>query len=311
MSMTDRGWSRRGFLAWTAGAAAFGAAPARKKIVFIADKASHGFAQHECNAGCLLLARLLKENVPGIETVVHRNGWPETPNALDGASAVVLYTNGGAKHPAANHLDELDALMKRGAGLAVLHYGLDAGKGAPGDKFIEWLGGYYEPYWSVNPMWTADFKEIPKHPVTRGVKPFAIYDEWYYHMRFREDMAGVTPLLSAVPPDATRERKFGPHSGNETVLARKGMQEHLAWASERKGGGRGFGFTGSHFHWAWGQDDYRKVVLNGIAWIAKIEVPAGGVPSRTPTYEELLENLDKPIPEGWTKEKAADTIRPR
>ena len=33
----------------------------------------------------------------------------------------------------------------------------------------------------------------------------------------------------------------------------------MMWAVERADGGRGFGFTGGHFHDNWGNDDYRKV----------------------------------------------------
>ena len=58
-------------------------------------------------------------------------------------------------------------------------------------------------FWSVNPWWTPEFKELPKHEVTRGVKPFAINDEWYYHMRFVPEMKGVTSILAAVPPKST------------------------------------------------------------------------------------------------------------
>ena len=58
------------------------------------------------------------------------------------------------------------------------------------------IGGYFEMYHSVNPHWTAKFDSFPDHPITRGVKPFAINDEWYYHMRFRPEMKGVTPILS-------------------------------------------------------------------------------------------------------------------
>ena len=35
------------------------------------------------------------------------------------------------------------------------------------------------------------------------------------------------------------------------------------------------------------------MVLNGIVWTAGLEVPAGGVPSKTPSFEELQQNLDK------------------
>ena len=143
------------------------------------------------------------------------------------------------------------------------------------------------------------FKELPKHPITRGVKPFKIRDEWYYHMRFQEEH--VTPILSAVPPDSTREGKDDAHGGNEFVRARKGMAEVTAWAYDRPDGGRGFGFTGGHFHKNWGNDDVRKLVLNAILWIAHVDVPEDGVQS-TVTPEELEKNLD---PKGQRKKQAS------
>ena len=42
-------------------------------------------------------------------------------------------------------------------------------------------------------------------------------------------------------------------------------------------GGRGFGFTGGHFHDNWGNDQFRKVILNAFLWLAKAEVPEKGV----------------------------------
>ena len=54
----------------------------------------------------------------------------------------------------------------------------------------------------------------------------------------------------------------------------------MAWARQRPDGGRGFGFTGGHDHWNWGDDDFRKLVLNAIVWTAKLDVPAEGVPSK-------------------------------
>lgn len=63
-------------------------------------------------------------------------------------------------------------------------------------------------------------------------------------------------------------------------------RETLLWAVEREDGGRGVGFTGGHFHWNWGNDDFRTLVLNAIVWTAGAEVPTDGVPSRGAT--ELL-----------------------
>jgi hypothetical protein len=121
-------------------------------------------------------------------------------------------------------------------------------------------------------------------------------------MRFVEDMKGVTPILSAVPPENTRKGPDGPHSGNPAVRARAGIPEIVGWAFERPGGGRGFGFTGMHTHWNWAQDSYRKTVLNALVWIAGAEVPADGVPSKTPTLEELEAVLGQARPQDFNAE---------
>src|SRR6476646_5035673 len=68
-----------------------------KKIVFVAGKPSHGPAQHEHRAGCLLLKSCL-DKVPGYTSIVYSNGWPKDPSAFDGASTIVLYMDGGAGH---------------------------------------------------------------------------------------------------------------------------------------------------------------------------------------------------------------------
>ena len=281
-------------------------AAAKKKIFFIPGPPSHGFGSHQHRAGCALLARLLSENVPTVLAVYLKDGWPKDPAVLDGADAIVLYCDGGSL--VTGHLKELDALMAKGVGLACLHYTLDVSKTEPGKRLMEWIGGYYEQGWSVNPSWEADFKTFPDHPVSRGVRPFKIADEWYYHMRFRDEMKGVTPVLTAVPPDSTRRGADGSHSGNPAVRAGLGQAEHVAWVCERPDGGRGFGFTGGHMHWNWGHDQLRKVVLNAIVWIAKAEVPPGGVPSKTLTVDDLLENQEPAKPANFNPEKIRQMI---
>ena len=273
---------------------------ARKKVVFVAGNRSHGYGAHEHHAGCLLLARYLRQHLPDYDTVVYQNGWPANGiQAFDGADAVVVYCDGGDRHLLLPHLKEFDAVMKRGVGLACIHYGVEVPKKPGGAEFLDWIGGYFEMHWSVNPHWTAQFTEFPDHPICRGVKPFEINDEWYFHMRFQPDMQGVTPILSAHPPTSTMSRRDGPHSGNPYVRAAVKRRElqHVAWARERPDGGRGFGFTGGHVHWNWGDDNFRKLVLNAIAWIAKDDVPADGVSGPTPTREELEANQDFPKPE--------------
>ena len=270
---------------------------ADKKIVFIAGRPSHPPGEHEHRAGCLLLKACL-DKVNGVTSVVYSNGWPDdaaAAAAFDGAAAVVVYADGGGGHPLLqqDRLKTIGALMDQGVGLACIHYACEPTKEKGEKEFLDWIGGAFEIHWSVNPHWDADFNQLPIHPITRGVNPFKIRDEWYFHMRFRDDMKALTPILSAVPTPDTVDRPDGPHSGNPAMreAVKRREPQHVAWAAERPNGGRGFGFTGAHFHKNWAQDDFRKVVLNAILWVAKVDVPSGGVPSEV-TPEQLKQNLD-------------------
>jgi len=266
----------------------------RKKVVMVAGTPSHGKGEHEFNAGSELLKKCLDANAPQVLTVVYHNGWPADPTAFDNADAIMLYMDGGGGHPVIqrNRLAEVDHLMKQGVGLICAHYAVEVQKDRGGPEFLNWIGGYFETFWSINPTWDMKHPILAKdHPITRGVKPFEIPDEWYYHMRFPEGMKGVTPILSAIPPDSTRNGGDDAHGGNPIVRAGKGNVEVLSWAFDRPDGGRGYGFTGGHYHHNWGNDDYRKMMLNAILWVAKADVPADGVESSV-TPEDLKANLD-------------------
>ncbi len=188
-----------------------------KKVVLIAGPKSHGYGAHEHKAGCMLLAEALNDSGLPIKAEVVTGGWPKDESILDDADSIVIYADGGGGHPFNSHLEKLNELMKKGTGLVCIHYGVEVPKGASGDAFLAWTGGYFEAGWSVNPHWDADYNKLPSHAITRGVKPFKINDEWYYHMRFRDALAGVTPILSDLPPASTLNRPDGPHSGNPAV----------------------------------------------------------------------------------------------
>ena len=263
-----------------------------KKIVMVAGRPSHGPGDHEFNAGTILLKKCL-DKLPGVIAVQYGGGWPSDPSAFDNADAILFYMDGGDGHPLiqGDHLFQISKLAKQGVGIACAHYAVEIPKDRGGPELLDWIGGYFEAHWSVNPHWTAKFDNLPQHPITRGVSPFEINDEWYYHMRFRDQMDGVTPILTAIPPASTLDRPDGPHSGNPTVRSKIGQPQHVAWAVERPDGGRGFGFTGGHFHRNWGDDNFRKLFLNALLWVAKAEVPADGVASEV-SPEDLKEKLD-------------------
>ena len=267
-----------------------------KKIVFIAGSPSHGPGEHEHRAGCLLLQSCLAP-VPGITSVVYSNGWPpDAGKALADAATVIIYSDGGEGHPLLgdDRLGIMAGVINKGAGLVCIHYAVEPTKARGEKEFLDWIGGCFEIDWSVNPTWTADYRTLPAHPITNGVRPFKIEDEWYFHMRFRNNMEGVTPILSAVAPMSTMNRHDGPHEGNPAVRAsvKNGEVQHMAWAYERPAGARGFGFTGGHFHRSWGNDDLRKLVLNAILWTARMDIPKDGVSSHI-SPDDLRKNLDQ------------------
>ena len=298
-------------------------ADGRHKLVLIAGKPSHPPGMHEFRAGTRLLAKCLQES--GIEVVLGEMGWVADESAFKDADAVVIYSDGGGKHPAVqeNHLDTLRALVAKGVGFGCMHYGVEVLADNGGAEFKSWIGGYYENAFSCNPIWEPNFTKFPEHPITRGVQPFQIQDEWYMNMRFRpafgegiepSEDAGTSfvPILVAAPSDATRDGPYvAPKGPYPHIQAQKGQAETMMWAVERPDGGRGFGFTGGHFHLNWGNDNVRKLLLNTLLWVSKADVPANGVVSKI-TDEDLKQNLDgKPRPKakpGPGQKKAADAV---
>lgn len=275
----------------------------KKSAVFLAGRPSHGYGAHEHYAGCILLAHSLEKAMPNFKTVVYKHEWPREEDALDSADVIIMYADGGERHPALKHKKQLQKQVDRGCGIVCLHYAVEVPKEDGGKEFLDWIGGYFEMNWSVNPHWRGKFESLPDHPIANGVEPFEADDEWYFHMRFRPEMNGVTPILSAIPPKSTLERPDGPHSNNPHVRATAGQEQHVAWACERKDGGRGFGFTGGHNHWNWGDPNYRKIVLNAIVWCARYEVPEHGVATQKATAETLQQNQDFSPPKDLDWEK--------
>ncbi len=276
-----------------------------KKIVLVAGKPSHPPRMHEFNAGVQLLAKCL-EDVAEIDAHFVLNGWPDDESVFDDADAVVFFMDGGGRHEVVQEegrrLAMIDQWASRGVGLGFMHYGVEVLADQAGDHFKRWIGGHYEHMHSCNPIWEPSFTAFADHVVTRGVEPFQIKDEWYFNMRFVADLSGneptktesiqFVPILVATPPDEVRDGPYVyPKGPYPHIQAAKGRAETMMWTVERAGGRRGFGFTGGHFHDNWGNDAFRKVVLNAIVWIAKAEVPPQGIES-TVIPEQLDANLD-------------------
>jgi type 1 glutamine amidotransferase len=261
------------------GPPAVSAEPA-KTVALIAGTKSHGPGDHEYEKGMRLLKRCLESspNVSGIRAEVYTDGWPADPKVLDDADAIAMFSDGSDRdqkaHPLLrdDRLATLDRLMKQGVGLAAIHYTVFVPSKVAGDRFLDNIGGYfdYENGPAAN-HWYSKIQTVtapcspasPGHPIARGLGPFDLKEEFYYNIRFRDDDPRLSPILTARIPGEPRAQV-------------------VAWAVQRADGGRGFGYTGGHFHANWGDDHVRKMVLNAILWTARAEVPEGGVSSTVP-----------------------------
>lgn len=280
--------------------------PGQKRIlVLVAGKPSHPPRMHEFNAGVQLLSKCLND-FPNLEVRVVLNGWPADESVFAEANALVFYMDGGGRHEVVQEegrrLNLIDAWADRGVSLGFMHYGVEVLPDQAGQQFRRWIGGHYEHMHSCNPIWEPSFTGFPKHPVTQGVQPFTIKDEWYFNMRFVNDLSGnqpaeletlqFVPILVASPPDAVRDGPYVyPKGPYEHIQAARGRAETMMWVIQRNDGGRGLGFTGGHFHDNWDNDAFRTVVLNALVWLAGCEVPVGGVQSQLEAGD-LDANLD-------------------
>jgi hypothetical protein len=275
-----------------------------RKVVLIAgplDK-SHPPGTHEYEKSVRLLKHCLDHspNVKGVRAEAHLGGWPRDPRTLDDADTIVLVSSGSDRrerdHPllVGDRLAVLGRQMKRGCGLVLIHWATFVPKKKAGEKVLDWVGGYFDYesgpaprgwYSKISVARTKVRPASPRHPICSGLAPFELNEEYYYHLRFRERDPRLVPILTTPIPG---------EKGDQVV----------AWAVQRKDGGRGFGFTGGHFFANFRVEDFRRMLLNAVLWTAHADVPPGGVRSKAPTEEELasvrVATPRRPADPAWT-----------
>ena len=241
--------------------------PSAAKIVLIAGDAGtgHPAGEHEHFAGCALLMRMLQQT-PGVAPVMAKDGWPSNPETLKNARTLVFYMDGGGKQTTIAHADEIQKMMDAGVGIVHIHQVIDYPT-EPGKQAMQWLGGVYDAKsGGARGHWDESFTTFPQHEVTRGVEPFKLNDGWILKLTFVPDLKGVTPILrtTQLSPKAKPDK---PITGPENIVC---------WTYDRPDGGRAFVLTGGHGHANWGLPGLRRLMVNGILWSAKVEVPAAG-----------------------------------
>ena len=269
--------------------------PKLAKIVILAGSVSSKPGGHEYFAGCTILANALKQTT-GVWPVMAAEGWPKDERIFEGARAVVVYADGGAKLPFldAARWEKMKSLVGKGVGFVMLHQAVDVPEDRA-DEIQSWLGGVFKKDIGCRGHWDMSFDTFPKHEITRGVAPFsAPGDGWLYNLHFAPN---AVPVIAGQVPDKART--------SADAKSHAGRAETIGWAFERPDGGRSFAFTGADWHTNWKAEGQRRLVVNGILWSAKVAIPEGGAPVAF-AEEDIMKNWDNK-PKGVPKpaEKAA------
>jgi quercetin dioxygenase-like cupin family protein/type 1 glutamine amidotransferase len=276
--------------------------PLAKKIVIIGGKKSHGPGEHDFPNGVPMIAAWLKASpaFAAVDVLSYTGGFPADLAVLDGASSLVLYFDGVQETPPPlldpARVAKLQQLMDAGAGLITLHQASTLPAGNKTVPLTEWLGAQRNGMFDRTTEKVTLKLATASHPVTAGVKEIAFEDEFYPTLQFHPQRK-VTPILrTELTPkfgDAKKQQDNPPARGEHTV----------GWAFERANGGRSFGFTGAHYVKNLENPNLRQLLVNAIAWTAKIDVPAGGVPVPGPIVgisqvNRHAENRVVPMPWG-------------
>jgi type 1 glutamine amidotransferase len=230
-----------------------------KKILIVGDKPDgHPATTHEFIAGTKVLAELLKGQ-EGLEVSVvdGREPWADGPELIRQADGIVIFVSEGGKWAMreSRRYEALTQLAARGGGISALHWGIGAKDAKYIDGYQKLIGGIHGGPDRKYVVQVQKATPADGHPITRGVEPFQIKDEFYYQLKLAKD-GKLTPILLAEID---------------------GKPETVAWAWERPMGGRSFGFSGLHFHENWQRQEYRRLVAQGVLWTMQIDVPAKGL----------------------------------
>jgi type 1 glutamine amidotransferase len=271
--------------------------PVAKKVIFISGPCEHSPGSHEADAAARLLKYCLAHTpeIPPIESTIFY-GWPEDSRALDGAATLVFTGDGfppvRAQDPAAA-MREVRRMMARGCGMVGIHFALGLkGDAIPEDSdqfLVNALGGGFAPGKSKGGFY-EQVRYVPSdkpHPIHRGWQAFSFRGESYWNIDFG---------------DVDRRDRWTPIA--ETMLPPENPQRQVVvWAFERKDGGRSVGIAPPHYFREWRIDDLRTLVLNGILWSAKVDVPAKGARCPVPDLSEFAPGSVEPtwLPPKWRK----------
>ena len=265
------------------------------KILFLAGPRDHGApGRHEYERDLRTLARSMEQatNLRGVTTQLIVGALPRDLAPVRDAAAIVIdsssdradnelhplfppnpTTNGRGYDPETTaYLEALDDLIKeKKIGVVILHYASWAENWRAREYYLNWTGGLWVQIASKNPTdeWSMTL-ENRRHPILSGVKPWQYRDEIFCRYFLSDDKRRTNLLLASPKED---KAGIGP--------------QIASWAWQRDDSGRGFVFGGLDFRDNLARDNYRRFLLNGIAWAARLDIPRGGISSPTPDVSDV------------------------
>ncbi|MFO1449414.1 MAG: PVC-type heme-binding CxxCH protein [Opitutaceae bacterium] len=207
-------------------------------------------------------------------------GGPTFPSAaeLEQTDVLILNAPEAGNIAIGDERNALDAFLKRGGGLVVIHA---AAVSRDPDWYKTIIGGSWRfgtTKWLEGPMHL--YFTDRTHPITTGASNWSMEDEIYYDM---EMLPEARVLAAAYTPKATGARNEGAQKrANELTGGGKKVSiydvQPQMWTYERTVVGgtkayRAFVSLPGHYHVTYNRINYRALLLRGIAWAGQLANP--------------------------------------
>jgi type 1 glutamine amidotransferase len=271
------------------------------KILFLAGPRDHGApGRHEYERDLRTLAQSMESasNLEGVTTQLVVGKAPRDLALFEGVDAIVINSSSDRaanevhplfpQNPSTNYrgydaettayLKSLDEYIRKNRiGIVLLHYANWAENSRAREYHLGWTGGLWVQAGSKNPVDEWAMKPLSRHPILHGVRPWKYRDEVFCRFFLPNDERRIDLLLATPTEDRF---KMGP--------------QVASFAYQRDDGGRGFVFGGLDFRDNLALDNYRRFLLNGIAWAANMEIPKAGIQSPAPDVSDVSPSAVKP-----------------
>ena len=285
-----------GSVATTLAAGNLPGAESKPRVLVVVGPSSHPPGTHEVAAGGRLIRHCLESisnSKPISADVVDK--WPMDTTSLEKYTSLVFIGDIFPPMRMANTrqiLKDIGAMMDRGCGIVCVHYATGLSKNDVAEDgehpLLQWMGGYFATGCNHHKSIARLFPKATitpassNHPIQRGWGEFTINDEPYINNYFGKDGNKLAPNVTAIatsmlPPENPKA-------------------EVVAWAVQRKDGGKGFGIVMPHFYRNWNDENLRRCILNGIVWSAGAEVPKEGIITRLGDLEQFQPDSVEPKP---------------